>query len=254
MSSNWFKLNTDNTQLIWSGSRHRLQEVGVNAVHLGANAINFQTTVGNLGVTIDSQMTMTAHVRRICRTSFHQLRQLRTVRRSLSSEACTVLVHAFVTSRLDYCNSLLAGISDSLLLHLQSILRVADCLFMRKGKFDPIPISNDIRDHLHWLPIPQRVQFKLGLLVYKCLHGGAPPYLAEMLVQNSDVPALRSLRSTARGCLVIPRTKTDTIGPRSFATADPTFWNSLPTHLRDDSIQGRSWLFWLGGISVATGG
>ena len=105
---------------------------------------------------------------------------------------------------------------------------------MRKGKFDPI--SDEIRDHLHWLPIPQRVQFKLGLLVYKCLRGGAPPYLAEMLVQNSDVPALRSLRSTARGCLVIPRTKTVTIGPRSFATAGPTFWNSLPAHLRDDSI------------------
>ena len=169
-----------------------------------------------------------------CRTSFYQLRQLRTVRRSLSFEACTALVHAFVTSRLDYCNSLLAGISDSLLLQLQSVLRVAARLVMRKGKFDPI--SDDIRDHLHWLPIPQRVQFKLGLLVYKCLHGGAPPYLAEMLVQNSDVSALRSLRSTARGCLVIPRTKTVTIGPRSFATTGPTFWNSLPTHLRDDSI------------------
>ena len=105
---------------------------------------------------------------------------------------------------------------------------------MRKGTFDPI--SDDIRDHLHWLPIPQRVQFKLGLLVYKCLHGGAPPYLVEMLVQNSDVPVLRSLRSTARGCLVIPRTKTVTIGPRSFATTGQTFWNSLPTHFRDDKI------------------
>jgi hypothetical protein len=57
-----------------------------------------------------------------------------------------------------------------------------------------------------------------------------------MLVLNLDVPAFRSLRSTARGCLVIPRTKTVTIGPRSFATAGPTFWNSLPAHLRDDSI------------------
>ena len=95
---------------------------------------------------------------------------------------------------------------------------------------------NIIREHLHCLPIPQRVHFKLDLLVYKCLRGGAPPHLAEMLVQNSDVPALRSLRSTARGCLVIPRTKTVTIGPRGFAAAGPTFWNSLSAHLRDDSI------------------
>ena len=112
----------------------QLQKVSVNAVHLGTDVVNFQTTVGNLGVTIDSQMTMTAHVRRICRTSFYQLHQLRTVRRSLSSGACTTLVHAFVTSRLDYCNSLLAGISNSLLLQLQSVLRVAARLVMRKGE------------------------------------------------------------------------------------------------------------------------
>ena len=142
---NRLKLNTDKTQFIWLGSRQQLQKVRVNAVHLGTDVVNFQTTVGNLGVTIDSQMTMTAHVRRICRTSFYQLRQLRTVRRSLSSEACTTLVHAFVTIRLDYCNSLLAGISNSLLLQLQSVLRIAARLVMRKGKFDPI--SDDIRDH-----------------------------------------------------------------------------------------------------------
>ena len=103
MSSNRLKLNTDKTQFIWLGSRQQLQKVSVNAVHLGTDVVNFQTTVGTLGVTIDSQMTMTAHVRRICRTSFYQLRQLRTVRRSLSSEAFTALVHAFVTNRLDYC-------------------------------------------------------------------------------------------------------------------------------------------------------
>jgi len=85
MSSNRLKLNTDKTQFIWLGSRQQLQKVSVNAVHLGTDVVNFQTTVGNLGVTIDSQMTMTAHVRRICRTSFYQKRQLQRVRRSLSS-------------------------------------------------------------------------------------------------------------------------------------------------------------------------
>jgi len=144
------------------------------------------------------------------------------------------MVHAFVASRLDYCNSLLAGIGDGLLHKLQSVLRVAARLVMRKGKFDPI--SSDIRDRLHWLPVPQRINFKLGLLVYKCLHGGAPPYLVEMLVHNSNVPAFRSLRSTARGNFIIPRTNTVTYGPRSFATTGPAFWNSLPAHIRDSTI------------------
>ena len=234
MSSNRLKLNTDKTQFIWLGSRQQLIKVGVDSIHLGADVVHFQKSVVNLGVTIDSQLTMKAQIQRVCRTSFYQLRQLRTVRRSLSTEACIALVHAFVASRLDYCNSLLAGIGDGLLHKLQSVLRVAARLVMRKGKFDPI--SSDIRDRLHWLPVPQRINFKLGLLVYKCLHGGAPPYLVEMLVHSSNVPALRSLRSTARGNFIIPRTNTVTYGPRSFATTGPAFWNSLPAHIRDSTI------------------
>ena len=162
------------------------------------------------------------------------IKQLRSVRRSLSVNACTALVHAFVTSRLDYCNSLLAGIGDGLIDQLQTVMRVAARLVLRKRKFDPI--SADIRDRLHWLPIRSRIDFKLGLLVYKCLHGIAPPYLTEMLVLKSTVPALSRLRSTARGDLLVPRTKTKTIGPRSFATSGPALWNKLPDDLRDPSL------------------
>ena len=183
---------------------------------------------------MDSQLTMRTHVQTICRTSFYQLRQLRVVRRSLSVSACTALVHAFITSRLDYCNSLLAGIGEGLINQLQSVVRVAARLVLRRRKFDPISV--DIRDLLHWLPIHQRINFKLGLLVYKCLHGMAPPYLAEMLELKSDIPSLRRLRSTARGDLLVPRTKTKTFGPRGFASTGPTLWNSLPDDLRDQSL------------------
>ena len=171
---------------------------------------------------------------RISRTSFHQLRQLRSVLRSLSVNACTALVHAFVTSRLDYCNNLPAGIGDGLIDQLQTVMRVTARLVLRKRKFDPI--SADIRDRLHWLPIRSRIDFKLGLLVYKCLHGIAPAYLTEMLVLKSTVPALSRLRSTARGDLFVPRTKTKTIGPRSFATSGPALWNKLLDDLRDPSL------------------
>ena len=130
--------------------------------------------------------------------------------------------------------SLLAGIGDGLIDQLQTVMRVAARLVLRKHKFDLI--SADIRDRLHWLPIRSRIDFKLGLLVYKCLHGIAHPYLTEMLVLKSTVPALSRLRSTARGDLLVPRTKTKTIGPRSFATSGPAIWNSLPDDLRDPSL------------------
>ena len=234
MSSNRLKLNSEKTQFIWLGSRQQLSKVGVNQVHLGNHAVTSQSTVCNLGIHLDGQLTMKVHVQRICRTSFYQLRQLRSVRRSLSVNACTALVHAFVTSRLDYCNSLLAGIGDGLIDQLQTVMQVAARLVLWKRKFDPI--SADIRDRLHWLPIRSRIDFKLGLLVYKCLHGIAPAYLAEMLVLKSTVPALSRLRSTARGDLHVPRTKTKTIGPRSFATSGPALWNKLPDDLRDPSL------------------
>src|SRR6218665_731795 len=122
---------------------------------------------------------MRDQVLHICRTSFYQLRQLRVIRGSLSIETCTALVHAFVSSRLDYCNSLLAGSSDKLTNKLQSVLHSAARLVLRKLKFDPI--TDGLRDQLHWLPIRQRIQYKLGVLVYKCLHGAAPSYIADMI-------------------------------------------------------------------------
>ena len=107
MSSSRLKLNSEKTQFIWLGSRQKLSKVGVAHVNLGNHAVIPLSTVWNLGIHLDGQLTMKAHVQRICRKSFYQLRQLRSVRLSLSVNACTALVHAFVTSRV--------GIGDGLI-------------------------------------------------------------------------------------------------------------------------------------------
>ena len=172
-----------------------------------------QSTVNNLGVTIDCQLTMKDHVRRTCTACFYQLRQLRVVRRSLSSDACTSLVHAFISSRLDYCNSLLAGISDTLIRQLQSVLSVAARFVTRRRKYDPI--SEIIRDKLHWLPVRQRIDFKLGVLIYKCLHNLAPPYLMEM-VPVSHISGRRMFRASAHGDVIVPRTESSWLGSRGW--------------------------------------
>lgn len=234
MTTNRLKLNSEKTLFIWLGSRQQLLKVNAVSVQLGDYSVPPQSNVCSLGVHLDSQLTMRTHVQHICRSSFYQLRQLRSVRSSLSETSCSALVHAFVTSSLDYCNSLLAGIGDGLIGQLQSVIRVAARLVLRRRKFDSI--STDMHDRLHWLPIRSRIDFKLGLLVYKCLHGIAPPYLVEMLQPKSDVPSLCRLRSTARGDLVVPRTLTKTFGPRSFSVSGASFWNSLPDHLRDHSL------------------
>ena len=211
MSSNRLKLNSDKTQFIWLGSRYQRQKVDITSIQLGINEVKFQSSVNDLGVIIDDLLSMKDHVQRICRSSFYQLRQLRAVRKSLSMESCEALIHAFVSSRLDYCNSMLYGINKFQLDMLQSVLRASARLIFRKRKFDSI--SLEIRDKLHWLPVKERIEFKICAMVYKCLYGGAPPYLVEMMLPVTDIPALRRLRSATRGDLIIPSTKTVRFGP-----------------------------------------
>ena len=115
---------------------------------------------------------------------FFQLRQLWAVRRSLTIEAAHTLVHAFVNSRLDYCNSLLFNIGKGLLERLQGIQNAAARLVTGSRKYDHI---TPVLRSLHWLPIHQRIDFKIATLVYKCLHGLTPPYLADDCVLVSSL-------------------------------------------------------------------
>ena len=90
------------------------------------------------------------------------------------------LVHAFVSSRLDYCTSLLAKVSDELVIRLQSDLRSAARLVLRKRKFDPVSIDLYVNVKTGF-PFVKESSTMIGILVYKCLHGLAPLYLSDML-------------------------------------------------------------------------
>lgn len=237
MMSNRLKLNADKTQLVWLGTwqqLRRMSEVCELSVHIGSSIVSPQSVVSDLGVMLDSTMRMKEHVAKICRSSYFQLRQLRAIRRSLTFTACNSLVHAFITCRLDYCNGLLYGVSGELIHRLYSIQRAAARLVLRKKKYDQI--TDDMRDQLHWLPVCQRIDFKICLLVYKCLHGLAPPYLVEMLRPISSDPLRRHLRSAAHGDLMVPGTRTNRLGPRAFVVAGPTLWNRLPANLRNAAL------------------
>ena len=89
---------------------------------------------------------------------------------------------------------------------------------------------------LHWLPFPQRIQYKLCTIVYKCLHNKAPSYLSDLCVPVSSVGGHFQLRSATAGNLCVPATKTVTMGQRGFSTAGPSAWNSLPTDIKDFSL------------------
>ena len=123
---------------------------------------------------------MDVHVGRITRSCFYQLRQIRTIRHSLSDNATRTLIHSFVVTRVDYCNSVLSGITAVQTERVQRILNAADRLVLRIPKFAPVWAL--IRDSLHWLPAAQRIKFKILLPVANCISQRAPLYLQELCV------------------------------------------------------------------------
>ena len=220
--------------MIWIGSRQQLAKVDIEELQLLSANVHFSTTVSNLRVHFDSQLTMRDHVTATCRSCFFQLRQLRAIRSSLTTDAAKTLAQVFVEGRLDSCNSLLYGVSEDLLRRLQSVQNEAARFITgaRTRKYDHI--SPVLRD-LHWLPLRQRIIFKIATLMHQCLNCLAPSYLATDCVAISSMPGQRQLRSAASGQLYIPRTKTMTFGPRSFKVSGPTIWNDLPARLKDSS-------------------
>jgi len=144
-------------------------------------------------------------------------RALHSVRRCLPQHALLTLIRALVVSKVDYCCSVygvLAGVSGHLLDRLQSILNVAAARLVfsarRSERITPL-----LRD-LHWLRVPERIQFRLCVLAYSCLNGPAPLYLAESIRRTADVEGRRHLRSSM---LVVPSVQRLTLGDRAFPVA-----------------------------------
>ena len=150
---------------------------------------------------------------------------------SLAMHYLLTLVHAFISSRLDFCNSVLYGVSAYLLDRLQSILNAAARLILKVSKFDHI--SDAMRNELHWLPIAQRINFKICHLVRNCLAGTGPMYLSEFCNLVSSEAGRRHLRSAARSDLVEPRYRLERYGRRGFSVAGPHLWNILPPDIRN---------------------
>jgi len=158
--------------------------------------------VRDLGVVLDSELSLAAHVSHITSVCYFQIRQIRLLRQSLSFEASHALVRALVHSRLDYCNAVLANAPQSLLAPLQSVLRSAARAVLRCPR--RAGLTQLIHKRLHWLPMPERITFKLTTLAYKCISGRAPDYLTRMCTGVESVEARARLRSAAAGKLLQP--------------------------------------------------
>ena len=142
------------------------------------------------------------------------------------------LVHAFVTSRVDCCNAILAEASKYNTDKLERVMNAAARVVSDSWKYDR-GLTSLLHDKLHWLDVPERVQYKLCATVHRCLQHKAPQYMIECCFYTSDIARRQHLRSAGCRQLLVPRHRRSMFGCKAFSVASPAAWNSLPDYLRD---------------------
>ena len=196
---------------------------------IGQSSISQSTSCRNLGVMFDKHAKMNVQINSICRSTHFHLRNIASIRPLLTDSAVAQLVHALITSRLDYCNSLLYGLPDTLLQKLQRVQNIACRIVCRAPKQSHV---RPLMKELHWLPIEQRIIFKILLLTFKALNALAPEYLAELVTLYCP---RKNLRSADLQQLDVPKTRLKTFGDRSFQAAAAKEWNKLPLDIKQSS-------------------
>ena len=226
MVANKLKLNWDKTELLVLTARQRPQPP-LDSITIGADVIKASKSAKNIGVWLDSVLSMDVQINNICKTAFFHLRNIAKIRKFLTHRQCEILIHAFISSKLDYCNVLLSGLQQSQINRLQHVQNAAARLLTATSRYEHAYVTPVLRS-LHWLPESARIDFKILLLVFKVLNGLGPLYLSELL--RSYIP-IRNLRSKKK-LLIVLKCNLKTYGCRAFSHRAPTLWNALPDDIR----------------------
>ena len=226
MIANKLKLNDDKTEVIFMGTKHRLDKLGQIGVTVGDMTIYPTDKVKNLGVIFDKHLSMDDQVRSVYKQGFYHIKNLWRIRKFLNEGQTNIAAHAFITSKLDYGNALLGGAPKYQIQKLQLVQNAAARVVTKTGKYEHI--SEKCKD-LNWLPVAYRVKYKLNVLTWKALHDQAPEYISDLIHERDHGIDLRMGNSLV---LDIPKTNLKSMGDKAFSVVAPKAWNLLPKELR----------------------
>ena len=229
MVVNKLHLNPNKTEFLVMCAPRQRHKICVTELNVAGTLVTSVASARNLGVWFDNSFNMVEHLNQVFKGALVYLHLIKSVRNSIDQPATEKLVHAFITSRLDYCNSLLVNLPKSHLMKLQSVQNMAARVISRKRKYDHI---SPVLQALHWLPVCERIQYKILLRTYQALHNLAPPYVKDMLSSGENDHTM-SLRSSSNQSLTVPRTRMVTYGDRTFSSAAPRLWNMLPNYIKN---------------------
>ena len=231
MLENKLKINDEKTELIVFSPPCFKNSPLINnlSINVNNNTIQQCKKVKNLGVVLDSNMSMIPQIDNLCKNMYFQMKKIALIRSYLNNTVTKTLITSLVLSSLDYCNALLSGLPENRIEKLQIAQNNAARIVEKAKKRDH---AKPLLKKLHWLPVKERINYKVALTCFKCINDLAPSYLQDDLTMYQPQRALRS--SLDKTLLNITRKHYKTLGERAFSHYGPSVWNKLPNNIRSE--------------------
>ena len=172
------KMNPNKTEFIYFGSKPQLKKCKVESLKVSDDLIPRAGMIRYLGVYMDAHLNYKHHVTKKCKAAMINYFKIKSIRPLLDVKTTARLCLSLCISHLDYCNSVLYGLPDTTLNRFQRIQNMCARLTLRRGRRESI---TECLKELHWLPIKQRIQYKILTLTHKCLNKIGPKYLQDLI-------------------------------------------------------------------------
>ena len=215
------KINPDKTELLLLYPPSLNREVLIKGVLFEDQCIRFSEFVKNVGVWIDKNLSLSQPVKNIVSHCYKILKDIGCIKKNLERDHLENLVHAVITSRLDYCNGLLMNISKENLYKLQKVQNSAARLVLGRRRRQSARAA--LRE-LHWLNVEARIIFKILLLVFKVIKGQCSDNLTFQIRSFNGRPDDFLLLKTPNFV--------SKYGKRIFEYNGSRLWNALPVDIR----------------------
>ena len=218
MDTMCLKMNPSKTEFIYFRNKAQLKKCLVDDLNIAGDLVLRSHTIKYFGAHLDENLNYKQHVNKKCQAAMFNYFKIRSIRRILDVLTTMHLCLSLCISHLDYCNSLLYGLPDSTLNRLQRVQNMCAHLVLRRTKRDSI---TECLKEPHWLPIQQRIAYKILMLTHKSVNGQGPKYLQNLIQPTIQKrKGLRSERDT--NLLLRPKTRLKMFTDRSFSVAAPT--------------------------------